>query len=354
MRGGAFLVGLSALAWLSACSPAAPTPDLGLQLPEGYQAERFAAGLQGPTQLIIGPDDRIWLAQLAGLESGGTGQVVALDRDDPQQREVLLDGLFKPTGIAVVDGGLWIASGRDLLRAPLTEDGRLGPPETVLGELPFNGRSNGTLTLSPVGELIYETSGSRRGNQAIEGSASLWALDPADPSEPRLIATGLKGAYAHTFDGHGRLWTTEVADDTVNGAAPPDELNLVIAGADYGWPACFAEQQPAENYGGTAAACAPTQPAAAVFPPRSTPTGVVASPWEADTLLVALWGPTDPSVVGVHIVIDSGQARADDISPFITGLGHPQSLLVMDDGSLLASDFESGELYRITRTNPPP
>jgi glucose/arabinose dehydrogenase len=122
------------------------------------------------------------------------GQVVALERDDPAQREVLLEGLFKPTGIADLSGAVWIAAGRDLLRAPLVAGGKLNTPATVLEDLPFYGRSNGTLTAAPDGRLIYATSGSRLGKFAAEGSASLWSLDPARPSEPRLIATGLKNA----------------------------------------------------------------------------------------------------------------------------------------------------------------
>lgn len=331
-----------------ACGGRPPTPDLGVEVPEGYQVEIYATGLEGPTQMILGPDERIWVAQLAGSETGGTGQVIALDRDGPAQREVLLEGLFKPTGITVLSDAVWIAAGRDLLRAHLGAGGMLNTPTTVLEELPFNGRSNGTLTAAPDGRLIYETSGSRFGDVAVEGSASLWSLDPIEPSEPRLIASGMKNAYAHTFDGRGRLWATDVADDLVNGGPPPDELNLIVPGADYGWPACYGEQEPARNYSRTEAGCANTQPAVAVFPAHSTPTSVVTSPWEEDVLLVALWGPTEPSVVRVQVGGLEGAVTAD-VSPFLTGLAHPQSLLVLPDGSLLVSDFESGDVYRIRK-----
>lgn len=338
---------LTILALCVACGGSPATPYLGITVPDGYRVEPYAAGLEGPTQMILGPDDRIWLAQLAGAESEGVGQVIALDRDDPAEREVLLEGLFKPTGIAILNDALWIASGRDLLRANLDAKGKPGSPVTVLEELPFNGRSNGTLTVAPDGRLIYETSGRRSGNEAAEGSASLWSLNPVDPSESQLISTGLKNAYAHTFDGLGRLWATEVADDPVNGSPPPDELNLIVPGADYGWPACYGKQKPANNYGGTESACAETQPAVALFPARSTPTSVVISPWEEDVLLVALWGPTNPSVVRVHFVIHEGSVTADDVSSFLTSLAHPQSLLILRDGSLLVSDFESGNIYRV-------
>ena len=308
-----------------------------LILPEGYTASLVATGLEQPTHMTLGPDGRLWLAELSGGENAGTGQVVALD-GATGEREVLLDGIFKPTGLAVLADDLWIASGRDLLRAPLT-DGRPGTPETVLQNLPFNGRSNGTLTVAPDGALLFETSGSRRGNEAVAGSATLWRLEPANPT-PQALATGLKGAYAHTFDAGGVLYTTEIGDDPVNGQAPPDELNRVTPGGDYGWPQCYGDRQPARNYGGTAEGCAETRAPLALFAPQSTPTSVVISPFEEDALLVALWGPATPGVVSVN-------TETGEVTPFISGLRAPQSLLVLPDGSLLVSDFSAGVLYRI-------
>ena len=317
-------------------SAAQDAPDL--TLPEGYTASVVATGLRQPTQMTLGPDGRLWLAELSGGENAGTGQIVALDLVTGE-REVLLDGLFKPTGLAVLGDTLWMAAGRDLLRAPLT-DGRPGTPEKVLENLPFNGRSNGTLTPTPDGALLFETSGSRQGNGAAAGSGTLWRLEPANPT-PQPLATGLKGAYAHTFDAAGTLYTTEIGDDPVNSRAPPDELNRVVPGGDYGWPQCYGDRQPARNYGGTPEACAETRAPLALFSPQSTPTSVVASPFEAGALLVALWGPATPGVVSVD-------TRTGEVTPFLSGLRAPQSLLALPDGSLLVSDFSSGVLYRVT------
>ena len=310
-----------------------------LTLPDGYSASVFAEGLRGPTQMIVGPDERLWLAQLAGGENAGTGQVVALSMET-NEREVLLDNLLKPTGIAVSGDYLWVAAGRDLLRAPLTETG-VGAPETVLSDLPFNGRSNGTLTVTPDGQLLFETSGRRVGNEAQEGSGTLQRLDPDDSTNPTSVATGLKGAYAHAFSENGELFSTEVGDDPVNGQAPPDELNRIIEGGDYGWPRCYGDQEAARNYGGTVEECEETQAPLALFAPNSTPTSVATSPFEKGALLVALWGPVEAGVVRVSL--ESG-----NVEPFVTGLQTPQHLLGLD-GSLLISDFSRGVIYQVER-----
>jgi len=204
------------------------------------------------------------------------------------------------------------------------------------------------LTVSPTGRLIFETSGQRRDKEAIEGSARLWELDPADPTHPRPIAIGLKNAYAHTFDMADRLWITDVHDDRVNDEAPPDELNLWVEGADFGWPACFGDQQPALNYGGTTESCAATRSSVVVFPPHSTPTSVVASPWEENTLLVALWGPPEQAIVRVSFTL-VGDNAVGQVEPFVSGMQNPQHMLPLSDGSLLASDFSAGVIYRLNR-----
>lgn len=325
-----------------------PPETAGLILPPGYEARVVASGLQQPTQMILGPDGELWVAQLAGDENAGQGQVVAISLTSGEQR-VLLDGLLKPTGLAVLADALWLAAGRDLLRTPLDPNGEIGPVETILTDLPFNGRSEGTLTVSPTGRLIFETSGQRRGTQAVEGSARLWELDPADPTNPRPIATGLKNAYAHTFDATGRLWLTDIHDDPVNDEAPPDELNLWLEGADFGWPGCFGLQQAALNYDGSEENCRTTRAPVALFPPHSTPTSVVVSPWAENTLLVALWGPPSTTIVQVSFTL-AGDNAMGQVEPFLSGLQNPQHLLVMPDGSLLASDFRAGVVYRISRS----
>lgn len=341
------IVAYALILCLAACTGAAqqalpsPTPALtNLTLPPGYTAVSIPVTLNRPTQMINAPNGRIWIAQLNGGERDGTGQLLSVALEDGTA-ELLLSDLFKPTGIALLDGALWIAAGRDILRAPLDENGRPTKPEIVLSQLPFNGRSNGTLTVSPDHTLIYETSG---GNDPDSGK--LWELDPANPTQPRQLASGLKGAYAHVFDENGRLWITEIGDGAVNGQQPPEEINLVVPGADFGWPGCYGYQEAALNRGGTAALCAQTRAPVVLFSPQSTPTSIAISPWQPDTLLVALW--IDKMVMRVSYELEGDNARGTAV-PFITGFAAPQHLLVLPDQSLLVSDHADGTLYRITQ-----
>jgi len=305
--------------------------------PDGYRAERVVTGLRGPTQMTFGPDGRLYVAQLAGGENAGTGQIVAVDLATGAQ-DTLLRGLFKPTGLAVTGTDLWVMAGNRLLRALLTETG-VGDVETVLRNLPNNGRSLGTLTLAPDGALLFETSGALTSSGPQRGSGTLWRLESDDPDNPEPLATGLKGAYAHAFAPDGTLYATEMGDDPVNGSPPPDELNVITPGADYGWPGCYGRQRPSARYGGTAAACAETRAPLALFIRGATPTSVAVSPFKPGELFVALWATSQV----VTVDADTGE-----VTPFLTGVPLPQHLLV-DGDTLLLSSFAEGTVYRIAR-----
>jgi len=332
---------LAVLALAPGCG-AAPVADTG-GAPPGYRRTVAAEGLQGPTQFALGPDGRLWVAQLAGPEGAAQGEVVAVDLATGE-REVLLDGLDKPTGLAILDAHLWVALADALVRAPLDAQGRPGPVETVLADLPNNGRSQGTLTVTPQATLLYETSGDQRGPEAATGTGVLWELDPSTPREPRPFAIGLKNAYAHAVDAEGRRWTTEVGDGRFDGEPPPDELNLAADGGDYGWPRCLGDRRGVQELGGSDQVCAATRAPLAVFPAGATPTGLAVPPWDPGVLLVALW--TRGEVVSVPLP-DVGQEGLAEPEVVLDGLDGPQHLLALPDGALLVGEHGSGRILRV-------
>jgi hypothetical protein len=155
------------------------------------------------------------VAQLAGEEGASTGEILSLDVATGQ-RTVLLNGLDKPTGVLWRAGELWVMERRALIRSAWRgRGGEVGPREVVLNELPFNGRSEGTLTPLPDGRFLYETSGTLDGDRAQEGSGTLWIFDPKT-EESRVLATGAKNAYAHALLADGRIVTTEIGDNVTD------------------------------------------------------------------------------------------------------------------------------------------
>ncbi len=324
-----------------------PTPaGSGLTVPPGFRAELYAQGLRGPTALAFGPDGKLYITQLSGGEGAGVGQVVSIGGPGAAP-ELVLNGLYKPTGLVWRDRELYLVAGRDVLRASLGADDRLGAPERVVSDLPFNTRSEGQIDLLPDGRLLFEASGELQDAR----SGRLFALLPGEP--PAQLASGLKNAYAHALDPtSGQIFTTEIGDDAMDGQAPPEELDLVQADADYGWPRCYGDRVPAADRGGTPAICAGTAPPLLTFPPHTTPTGLLFydgadfPPEYRDALYVALWNGTPPQVL--RVTLDrSTQPLKGSATPFVSGLKHPIDIVRDPRGGMLVLDHEAGIVYRI-------
>ncbi|MEX1288517.1 MAG: glucose sorbosone dehydrogenase, partial [Acidimicrobiia bacterium] len=243
------IVLLALAAVLAGCAVAAPEAA-NVSVPNGFGVTEVVTGLDGPTQVVVLEDGDLVVAQLAGGERDGTGQVLRIDADDPTERTVLVDGLLVPTGVAVIGDELWVMEQRTLTRGPLAG----GDRQVVAEDLPYNGRSNGTLTVLADGSVLFNTSGRERGGEVVEGSGRLWTVT-ADEG-PVELALGFKHAYAHVVDADGTLWTTEVGDGRFDGEPPADELVAVEAGADHGWPRCVGDNRPVAEYGATDADCA--------------------------------------------------------------------------------------------------
>ncbi len=337
-RGWASLaLGLVGAAALAACSSAVEEPE-GVQAPEGFEVAVVVDGLLGPTQFYFESDGSIVVALINGGENARTGQVVRIDPEEAET-EVLFTGLDKPTGVIARGGEIWVMEATRLSRGPVSG----GALEPVLTELPNNGRSQGTLTLTPGGDVLFDTSGSERGSTVVEGTGRLWRV--GDDAIPVEVASGFKHAYAHAFGADGVLWSTEMSDGKFDGQVPEDELVLVVEGVDHGWPYCVGPNRPVAEYGQED--CEGVPESIMTFGPGATPTSVVLSPFVDGGLHVALWSRGE--VVSLSQEAEPG--RGDGFVPFLSGLAGPQHL-VAREGRLYISEFGADRILAVVRAIP--
>ncbi len=307
----------------------------GISVRPGLEVEVVVDGLRGPTQFLVMADGSYLVAEINGGENDGDGRVVQVDSGGTHT--VVLSGLDKPTGIALVGQELWVMERDRLTRGPIG-----GDRVVVAEDLPNNGRSEGTLTVLPDGRVLFDTSGSKRGSTVLDGSGRLFTVDPAAPdAAPVEYASGFKHAYAHAVDEAGILWTTEMTDGRFDELPAADEVVAVVPGEDHGWPRCVGDNRAVAEFGGTPELCAMVPASQAVFTPSATPTGLAVSPFSVDTLWVALWN--ERRVVAVAADPSERPAPIGDV---LTGLDRPQHLVTID-GAALLSDFGAGTILRI-------
>lgn len=347
MRIRRWLPALVIMIFLTSCGSGIPTPVVatvastqdattGLTLPAGWVATVLFGGLSQPTQVTVAPDGTLYLAQLNGDENADSGQVLRLR--EGQAPEVVIDGLRKPTGLTWTDGALYIVSREFILVTRPNTDGSFPMPQAVTDAIPFNGRSNGEIFTGPDGLLYFQSTGNE-GNPENSGLL-LTAKVGTTPLMVERFARGLKNAYAFAWNPvTGQMYTTEIGDGAISGyGQPPEELNTVRRGGNYGWPRCYANQLENAQFGGERVYCSDTDVPLAMFPAQSTPSGLA---FLDGKLIVALYG------LRKLVSVDPNSGAVSD---FASGFKRPVSLTVTPDRqTLLVVDIEAGVIYRLVK-----
>jgi len=282
------------------------------------------------TILHIDGEHRTTVATLAEVRPGGEGGLLGLAAS-PDARTVLA----------------YFTAEQDNRIVSMSWDGSaLGAPTPVFTGIPKAGRHNGgRLVIGPDG-LLYVGTGDSGDSDLAQDRASLGGkilrlrLDgrpaPGNPFDSAVYSYGHRNVQGLAFDDAGRLWASEFGDQTW------DELNLITAGGNYGWPL-------AEGSGGTDEMINPK----VVWPTsEASPSGLAF--WRGELWMAALRGqrlweiPLDGTTPGLPV------SRFDD------AYGRLRSVTVAADGEslLLSASNTDGradpeavddQLLRVTR-----
>lgn len=341
-----------------------------LRAPPGFQISVFAAGLGQARFMALSPAGDIYLSVPSA------GRVLVLpdrNKDGVADRVVVFaDGLDRPHGLVFRGKELVVAENARLTRLLDTDNDLRADSRTTLSkDLPGGGgHSTRTVVQGPDGRL-YVAAGSSC-NACIEEDPRRAAVMrfPAQGGKGEIYARGLRNTVGLAFHPvTGELWGVDNGRDMLGDDVPPEELNRIIAGADYGWPYCFGAAVPDPDLG-TQQRCAPTRPPTVAMQAHSAPLGIAFGQGLAfperyrQALLVAFHGswnrskPTGYKLIGIPFAAGKPQGKPFDI---ISGWldegnawGRPVDPLVGADGALYLSDDSAGAVYRITWEGAPP
>lgn len=309
-----------------------------LSLPKGFKISIFANGLNGPRDLEKDPNGNL----VVSLTSNG--QVVSLP-----DKKVIAEKLNKPHGIAFKDGKIYIAETNQVSVYDYNQANLKDTNKKKIIDLPS---SAGHFTRSIIfkGDKLLTSVGSSCNvcNESDWRRASILVSNP-DGSDLKTYASGLRNAVFMTIHPKtGDLWVTEMGRDLLGDDIPPDEINIVKEGKDYGWPYCYGKNFQDKNFS-SSVSCTDKEPSIFDLQAHSAPLGLAF--WK-DSLLVAFHGSWNRSVpTGYKIVkIDPETGKVED---FITGwlssgevLGRPVDILV-DSETIFISDDKAGVVYKL-------
>lgn len=334
-----------------------------LRTPSDLQVTLYATGLPNARLMALGPRGDVFVG------SWGAGTVsVLLNRNGAKQASgvvTLLSGLDVPNSVAYRDGYLYVTQEDRLSRWRYDPAAvSLTAGQRVVSGIPAGGRHlTRTVSLGPDGS-IYISIGSSC-NECVDAAdrAVIMRYRP-DGSGGQVYARGLRNAVGLAWQpGANRLWAVDNGQDLLGDNVPPDELDLIRQGGDYGWPYCYGNGQRDTTVSAPAGYCAHTINPVVNLQAHSAPLGLA---FYSGTRLparyrggvfVAYHGSasrtqrTGYKVVYIPISGTRAGAPQDVVTGWLTGSGavwgRPVGLLVAADGSLLISDDYQGVVYRL-------
>jgi len=350
--------------------------------PEGLRASKRKLHL--PRTLLALPNGDLLLADL-GIWDPGRGSVWRLTPKPGAEPilKPLLSKLDLPHTLAIgPDGKVYLG---EMSRISRFDPDAADPQATltpVITGLPDNRLHDNR---HPLSAFVFDTDGALLVNVGApsdqcppkpgetrcaeaERQAAIWRFAPQGPgrwaAEPTVFARGLRNSLALIRTRAGTILQAENSIDVTDPTWPPEELNVVRAGGDYGWPYCMGANQPAPAWKARKVSCAGFVKPQVLMPPHAAPLDLIEYrgamfPELQGRLIVSLHGyratgsrlfAYELDAKGIPTV-----ARPIDLTPGWRAVkgrrpnGAPVGMAVTSDGAIWVADDRNGAILRFAR-----
>ncbi len=353
-------------------SPAVKPDSLSkINLPEGFRIDVFA-DLAADGDQDPGPRMMLIKNNVLYVTLMNQGKIAAIQYRNGESKAsgtvTFIENLNRPHGIDYYNGWFYIAEENRLIRVKGKNDDLQADPVTIqvlIDKLPTGGHFTRTVKLH--NNSLYLSIGSSC-NVCIEQDERRAAIIRCDidGKECKVYAKGLRNAVDFIFHPvTGKIYATDNGRDQLGEDLPPDEINMIEEGKNYGWPICYGKNIHDTDFDKNVYARNPCMEPFETqslidLQAHSAPLGLSfyygdSFPQEyRGNLFIAFHGSWNRKLpTGYKIVrIDMSDFSVKD---FATGwlqgtnvLGRPVGIIVAEDGSLFVSDDYAGKIYRIS------
>jgi glucose/arabinose dehydrogenase len=367
-----FAVFVLALAISTSKNSVQPKPtDTAFSVANGFTTALFAKDLDHPRDLQFSPGGTLLVS------TPPNGKILALLDEDKdgfaETKKEILTKLNNPHGLAFYQGKLFVAEETKVVRYIWDEKALSAKLDKVLFELPVGGRhTTRTLAFKADGTMFVSIGSTCDVCFEQNPWHAAVIISNSEGSTPRVFAKGLRNAVFIKINAKtNELWGTEMGRDFLGDNAPPDEINIIKEGKDYGWPICYGNKIHDNKFDKNQYLldpCLTSEAPLYALAAHSAPLGlsfidsaIFPEDWQGD-LLVALHGSWNSTkLVGYKIVrlkIEDNKVLTEEdfISNFVDEekiLGRPVDLEFEASGHLYISDDKSGAIYLVRKEGLP-
>lgn len=343
--------------------------EFPLQLPEGFEISLFARDLPGLRVMAFDGFGNMWVSQ----PKEGTISVLTVSNGKVTEKKVMLSNLNNPHGLAF--------DPQDPYMLYFAEENKISKFHTSAGGsveklVDLNGGGRHTTRTIKFGpdDRLYVSIGSSCDvcHEESPERGKIFSMNK-DGSDFKEYARGLRNSVFFAWsDVDGRMFATEMGRDLLGDNLPPDEINIIEKGKNYGWPVCYGQNIHDTEFDKNTYIRNPCmlpfeQPSHIDLPAHVAPLGLAFVPeegWPQDywyNLLVAYhgsWNSSQP--VGYKVARLKMNAKGEFLGAedFITGwltednkaLGRPVDIITQVGGNMYISDDKAGVIYKVGYT----
>ncbi len=344
-----------------------------MDLPEGFESKLYAhLPITQPTVVTFDSSGAMVVLSLDGHivkmtddDHDGYAETSTMLFDDPG------DKVNYAVGLAYHDGKTYISdAGRISILTDSDNDGKLDTIQPIVEGLPtwkHTFHSNNGIAFGPDNKL-YVGVGATTDHGPLQDKyeASILRMNP-DGSDLEVFATGFRNPYDLTFSPKGELFTADNSPDEPDSTLaylPPEELDFVQQGKNYGFPYVYGMAGSAGDYTApvndfytSSASSGLTYYSATQFPPDYR--GIFVAQFGTGAAFPKQLALQNGQIVAFVKLTSDGKGgytgKWQPFARFRTELGvyNPIDVTVGPDGALYVMEWNTGTVYRVTYTGAP-
>ena len=334
-----------------------------IKLPKGFKIEPYATGVLAARQMAWGDKGTLFVG------SFGLGNVYAItDKDGKKEVKTILKGLKMPTGLAYLNGALYVVDINKIMRYdnPEANLDKMPEPKVVYDDMPSYAAHGWKYIAVDKDGWFYIPLGPPFNIGLPPTSVSqIRRVDPKT-GNAELVALGVRNSVGGDVDPRsGKYWFTENARDWLGDDSPSDKLNMISKmGEHFGYPYCHQGDIPDPKFA-MGHKCSEFTPPVVKLGDHVAPLGMkfyTGSMFPAEyknNILIAEHGSWNrhqyqgARIVRVIVGPDGKNPKTEVFaSGWIEGkqtyLGRPADIIQAKDGSILIADDWAGAIYRIS------